>query len=96
MGSLFARLRVAAWNACSVVAKRLEYVAFLEDQNINIFLIQKIYRFDRLVDRSGGTAVLVRSTIRHSRINCRGLFSVKTAVIRVNIRGIGAVRVFSI
>jgi Reverse transcriptase (RNA-dependent DNA polymerase)/Endonuclease-reverse transcriptase len=74
-------IKIVAWNANGLREKRNEFHQFLIDENIDIALVSethlkgsfkinfanyKTYRNDRLIGAGGGTAIFIKSSIKHN------------------------------
>lgn len=93
-------LRLAYWNACSVNNKKPEIETFLQEHNIDIFLISETflrpqihfnianyvtYRYDRDDGPGGGTAILVKRNISHVELQLPDLIAAEANAIMVHM-----------
>lgn len=91
-------LKLAYWNATSVINKKVEIRAFLESHKIDVFLLQETflkpthtfnipnyhtYRNDRSTP-GGGTAILVKKNIKHSTTTQLQLNNFETTSVKIH------------
>jgi hypothetical protein len=88
------------WNARGIKSKKFEFLNYLEVNNIPIALVNEThlqpttkfkcpnyitYRSDRLNQRGGGTAILIRQDFKHSEILLPPLKHMEATAIQLNI-----------
>ena len=88
------------WNCRGIKSKKYEFTNYLEANNIPIALISEThlqpstkfkcpnyitYRTDRLNQRGGGTAILIRQDLKHSEIFLPRLQHMEATAIQLNI-----------
>jgi hypothetical protein len=100
MGKSFTYTDILFWNARGIKSKKCEFINYLEANNIPIALISEThlqpstkfkcpnyitYRSDRLNQRGGGTAILIRQDFKHSEILLPRLQHMEATAIQLNI-----------
>lgn len=100
MTTQFNTLNICQFNANSVIQKKVQLSQFLHENNVDIMLVSEtflksrhsfyipnydIYRNDRPDTNGGGTAIIIKHTIPHTRINPLRLNSLEHTAIRLNI-----------
>lgn len=105
------QLRIAAWNACGIKGKREELKQFMSNQNRKVMLIGEAwlrpgdtltvpnfftYRVDRLTGGNGGVAVLVKKELQHVPRYVHGLHFLESAEIKIPLRDLGGLLVYSV
>lgn len=102
-------LKIAFWNANSVLHKKMEVESFIFENNIDIMLLSETflrpshkltiakyttYRYDRTDGPGGGTAILIKRNIKHFEINTPELQHAEANLIMVTTQT-GKVRIVS-
>lgn len=103
-------LKIVSWNACSIIGKKLELQEFIEENNVDIVLLSetwlhnglqlkipnyKIYRNDRQNRPGGGTAILIKSKIKHDLFSTPDLVHLECTIIQIYVANIGPVKVIA-
>lgn len=104
-------IKIGAWNACSILSKWDELHSFVAEYNIDILLLGEtwlkpshilkvpnftVYRSDRVNGKGGGTAVAVRSHIKHHVIPEKVYLSLEATRIEICLEGLGPVHIVSV
>jgi hypothetical protein len=100
MGKFLTHTDILFWNARDIKPKKYEFLNYLEANSIPIALINEThlqpftkfkcpnyitYRSDRLTQRGGGTAILIRQDIKHNEILLAHLQHMEATAIQLNI-----------
>jgi hypothetical protein len=100
MGKFLTYADILFWNVRGIKHKKYEFLNYLETNSIPIALINEThlqpstkfkcpnyitYRSDRLTQRSGGIAILIRQDIKHNEILLPHLQHMKATAIQLNI-----------
>ena len=95
------QLTIITWNACTLTGKTDDLADTLTRQVIDIALIQetrlqpqtnfkisnyKIYKKDRQNNQGGGTAILIKRSIKHHEINTTPQNQIETTAIQVKTK----------
>lgn len=104
-------IRIAAWNAGGVSGKINDLYIFLREYDIDIlflgeswlnpysfmrFLNYQVYRNDRPNGRGGGTAIIIKSSIRHNSLSSPLCNSLEITSLEIFKSGFGPIRLHSI
>lgn len=94
------KIRIVNWNARGIRTKQIEFVNFLNSNNIDIAIVTetwldsninlstsgfKCYRVDRVDRRGGGVAILIKRSIQHSLLPIIKTKVVENLVIDVRL-----------
>jgi hypothetical protein len=100
MGKYLTHSNILFWNARGIKTKKFELLNYLEANNIPIALISEThlqpsitfkcsnyitYRPDRITQRGGGTAILIRRDINHNEFPLPHLQRMEATAIHLTI-----------
>ncbi|KAL3267675.1 hypothetical protein HHI36_024319 [Cryptolaemus montrouzieri] len=103
-------LKLAFWNANSLINKKQELTIFLEGNRIDIMLINEtylkttkdfkirnytVYRRDREEGKGGGTAILVKRGLEHGELPGTGTKNIEETGIKIKTKR-GELKVYSV